>query len=695
MLKVPFRAACWTLAPRARLKHFRVDLNPAPARPTGQTVAIACLALSDGAARDIVRRRPAGACDAARLHQLPGKLFKMHDLSQRLNQAVDFHRKGNFAAAEGLYLQLLDARADHFDVLQMLGFLRYQQRRFPEALSSIGAALQARPDFPPALLNHGLVLDALERHEEALASYDKALAIQPAYAEALYNRGIALRSLGRLAEALASFERALAIRPGSPEALYNRGSALQALRRPAEALDSYDKALAIKPDYVEALNNRSLALLELHRPAEALASFDQALAIEPNHAKALNNRGNTLQELKRPAEALASYDKALAIQPTHVEALYNRGIVLRDLHRPAEALASFDQALAFSPDHVDALNNRGVALRDLDRPAEALASYDKALSIKPDYAETHSNRSCLRLLLGDFEQGFEEFEWRWRVPEIAPLRRDFAAPLWLGEEPLAGKTILLHAEQGFGDAIQFVRYAPLVAARGAKVILEVPPALTALFSGIAGVALVIGRGEKLPGFDCHCPLLSLPLAFKTRLATIPAAVPYLSAAQDRMTKWQQRLPQLGKRRIGIAWAGNPAFKSDQTRSVGLARLSRLLGVAGVEFFSLQRDLREGDRDLLRSHSHIMQLGAAMEDFGDTAAIMACLDLVISSDTAVAHLAGALGKPVWVLLQYVADWRWLLDRDDSPWYPTARLFRQPAIGDWESVISQVERALSLA
>jgi tetratricopeptide (TPR) repeat protein len=585
----------------------------------------------------------------------------MPDLSQALKQAVDFHRKGNLAAAEVLYLQLLDARADHFDVLQMLGFLRYQQGRLPEALSLIGAALQASPHVPSALLNYGLVLAALKRHGEALASYDKALAIQPAYAEALYNRGVALRGLGRPAEALASFDRALTIRPDSPEALHNRGGALQALKRPGEALVSYDKALAIKPDYVEALNNRSLALLELHRPAEALAGFDQALAIQPSHARALNNRG----------------------------------IVLRNLNRPAEALVSFDQALAISPDHVDALNNRGVVLRDLNRPTEALLSYDKALSIKPDYAETHSNRSCLRLLLGDFERGFEEFEWRWRVPELAPWRRDFSAPLWLGEEPLAGRTILLHAEQGFGDAIQFVRYAPLVAARGAKVILEVPPPLTALFSGVAGVALVIGRGETLPGFDCHCPLLSLPLAFKTRLETIPADAAYLSAPEDRVIKWRQRLPQPRQRRIGIAWAGNPAFKGDHTRSIGLERLSPLLAVAGVEFLSLQRDLREGDRDILRNNSHVMQLGEATEDFGDTAAIMASLDLVISSDTAVAHLAGALGKPVWVLLQYVADWRWLLGRSDSPWYPTARLLRQPEIGDWGSVISQVERELSLA
>jgi Tfp pilus assembly protein PilF len=487
----------------------------------------------------------------------------------------------------------------------------------------------------------------------------------------------------------------LAIRPDIAEVLYNRGNALQALRRPAEALASYDRVLAIKPDHVGALNNRGLALAGLHRPADALMSFERVLAIQPDHARALNNRGNTLQELRRPAEALASYERALVVQPAYAEAHYNRGIVLRGLGRPAEALASFDSALAIDPNHADALNNRGVVLRDLDRPLEALASYDRALAIEPGYAEAHSNRSCLALLLGDYERGFEEFEWRWRVPEIAPWRRDFAQPLWRGDTPLAGKTILLHAEQGFGDAIQFVRYVPLVAGRGATVVLEAPPPLAALLARVEGAAAVVGRGDELPAFDCHCPLASLPLAFKTRLETIPASVPYLAAAQDRVLKWQQRLPETSKRRVGIAWAGNADFQGDQSRSIGLARFSPLLSIPGIELVGLQKDLRDGDRDILQSHQHVVHLGDAIADFDDTAAIMSSLDLVISSDTSVVHLAGALGKPVWVLLQFVADWRWLRERSDNPWYPTARLFRQPELDDWENVIGCVAESLRQA
>jgi tetratricopeptide (TPR) repeat protein len=619
----------------------------------------------------------------------------MNDLSEVFNQAAVCHRKGDLAQAEQLYLRLLAARPDHFDALQMLGILRYHQKRLPEALAALGAALEAKPDFAPAFLSYGLVLDALERRTEALASYDRALALAPHYAEAHYNRGLVLRGLARPAEALASFEQALSIKPDYVEAHFNRGNALQDLRRPAEALASFEAALAIKPDHVGALNNRGLALTGLHRPADALASFERVLAIQPDHVRALNNRGNTLQELRRPAEALAAYEKALAVQPAYAQAHYNRGIVLRGLKRPAEALASFDSALAIDPNHVDALNNRGIVLRDLDRPLEALASYDRALAIEPGYAEAHSNRSCLALLLGDFERGFEEFEWRWRVPEIAPWRRDFAQPLWRGEAPLAGKTILLHAEQGFGDAIQFVRYVPLVAAQGATVVLEVPPPLAALFARVAGAALVVGRGDALPAFDCHCPLASLPLAFKTRLETIPASVPYLSPAPDRVTKWRQRLPQAGQRRVGIAWAGNANFKGDQSRSIGLARFSPLLSVPGIELVGLQKDLRDGDRDILRNHPQVVHLGDAIADFGDTAAIMSALDLVVSSDTSVAHLAGALGKPVWVLLQFVADWRWLRGRSDNPWYPTARLFRQREIDDWESVIARVAQELRQA
>jgi tetratricopeptide (TPR) repeat protein len=514
--------------------------------------------------------------------------------------------------------------------------------------------------------------------------------------EAQHSQGIALLLQHRPAEATACFERALALAPDHAQAHYHLGIALMQTNHLDDAAAHFERALAIVPDYAQAHVGLGAVRMGQEKFAPALAAFERALAIQPDNIDALNNRGSALRNLKRFADALESYDRVLTLKPDHVEALYNRGNALQGLKRHDEALASFDQALAIRGDYVLALNNRGNSLRILRRYAEALASFDRALAIKPDYAETHWNRSCLQLLLADFAAGWAEYEWRWRTQEFAPWRRDFAAPPWLGETPLDGKTILLHAEQGLGDAIQFLRYLPMVAASGARIVLEVQAPLKALLAGLSGIehaAAIVVRGETLPGFDCHCPLASLPLAFKTRLDTIPASIPYVSASRDRVTKWRQRLPESGKRRIGIAWAGNPAFRGDEPRSIGLARFSPLVSAGGVEFLSLQRDLRQGDRDILRHHPQVVQPGDAIADFADTAALMSLVDLVISSDTSVVHLAGAMGKPVWVLLHTDADWRWLVDRGDSPWYPTARLFRQPEIDDWESVVARVADELA--
>ncbi|HLH97399.1 MAG TPA: tetratricopeptide repeat protein [Xanthobacteraceae bacterium] len=683
----------------------------------------------------------------------------MHDPVQVFNQAADWHRQGNLAAAERLYLKMLEAQPDHFDALHLLGVLRCQQGRFTEALALIGGARKKNPGFPPVHLNYGLALDALKRREDALSCFDQALALAPDYAEAHYNRGVVLRALDRTVEALASFDRALSIRADYVEALNNRGIVLRDLGRPAEALASFEQALAFRPSFADALNNRGNALQSLDRPLEALASYDAALALQPRNALALNNRGNALRRLRRheeaiasydraleidrgyadalnnrgialrelnrldaalasfdaalaaradftkalanrgallqllsrPAEALECYDKLLALKDDHTEAHYNRGIALRDLRRLPESLASFDRALALRADDADALNNRGLVLRDLERPLEALASFDSALSIAPDNAEMHVNRSCLRLLLGDYESGWEEFEWRWQVAEIARWRREFSKPLWLGDHSLTGKAILLHAEQGLGDAIQFVRYAPLLAAAGAEVLIEAPQPLQDLFAQMPGVSC-FAPGEVPEDFDYHCPLLSLPLAFKTTVVTIPATVPYLSVPDQRVTRWNGALAETGRLRVGVVWAGNPMFKNDQTRSVGLGPLLPLLSLPAIDFYSLQKDMRSGDRERLAACAGVMHLGDALADFADTAAVIGALDLVISSDTSVAHLAGALGKPTWILLQHVADWRWLIGREDSPWYPSARLFRQPKDGDWESVVRRVKNEL---
>lgn len=649
-------------------------------------------------------------------------------LPEALERAIALHKAGNLAEAERLYKAILSSKPDHFDALHYLGVIEAQRRRpqdahrlisraldidpqsseawlnhgnvlralnrLDEALASYDRALAIKPDHAEALYYRGLLLRVLDRGEQALASYDRALAIKPDHADALISRGVVLEGLKRLEEALASYDQALAIKPNSTEALTNRGVALERLDRHEEALASFDTSLAINPDSVLALTNRGVALTGLSQHAEALESYDKALAIDPNYVEALTNRGAALKDLNRPMEALASYDRAVAIKPDLALALTNRGVVLEGLNRHAEALASYDRALAIKPDCVDALTNRAVALRYLNRHAESLASSTQALAIKPDFAQAQLNESFCRLLIGDFELGWEKYEWRWSVKDnFDTPRRNFAQPLWIGREDIAGKTILLHAEQGLGDTIQFCRYAQAVAeGRAAMVILEVPPMIKSLVSGIRGARQVLARGEPLPAFDFHCPLLSLPLAFGTRLETVPAVVPYLSVSTGLMAKWRARLGSTDMPRVGIVWSGRPQHKNDHNRSIALSRLLPLAG-AGVSLISLQKEIRVEDQELLADARVILDLGQSLKDFSDTAALVSQLDLVVAVDTSVAHLAGALGRPVWILLPFAPDWRWLLDREDSPWYPTARLFRQPATGDWDSVIERVRDELA--
>jgi tetratricopeptide (TPR) repeat protein len=613
------------------------------------------------------------------------------DVVAALGRAAALHRRGQLREAEALYRAVLAASPDHFDALHLLGVLKHQSGEPVEALRLIGQALRANARSAPAHSNYGIVLAVLDRQQEALASYDRALALQPDFAQALHNRGNALSALGRAQDALASFERALALKPDYAEALVNRAQMLRVLKRDRAALESFNRALALKPADADTLTARGNTHYALKAYADALADYDRALVLRPDAATLHNNRANCLRELGRPQEALTSFDRALALDPDYAEAYSNRGNALLTLNRPAEALADYDRALARKPDFGFALVNRGNALRYLKRFDGALASLDRALALAPDLAEAHWNKALLLLSLGDFARGLPEYEWRWRREgEMQP--RDFAQPLWRGE-PLAGKTILVYAEQGFGDSIQFLRYVPMVVAKGANVVLEVPDSLMPLLGRIEGVAAIVKPGAPLPAFDVHCPLLSLPRAFGTTLATIPAEVPYLRVPAERAAKWRTLLPRGEHARVGLVWSGKPSHKNDHNRSIALDRLAPLLSLPGIDFISLQREYRDADLATLAAFPNLRRLDAALTDFAETAAVVEDLDLVITVDTAVAHLAGAVGKPVWILLAAVLDWRWLLDRADSPWYPSARLFRQPQLGDWASVVARLSHELA--
>jgi Flp pilus assembly protein TadD len=501
-----------------------------------------------------------------------------------------------------------------------------------------------------------------------------------------------------LAEAEVGYRRVLAAQPNHADALHLLGIIAHQMRRDSLALELIDKALALKPNSADVVNNRGNALAELKRYDEALASYDKALALKPDYAEAFNNRGVALQELRRLDEALASYDQALALRPDYAEAFNKRGYALHDLDRLDEALASYDKAVALKPDLAEAFNNRGVTLQQQNRIDEALASYREALRLRPNFVQAHSNLGYALLLAGRFEEGWKEHEWRWKTEHMSGETRDFPVPLWCGEA-IGDRVILLHAEQGFGDTLQFCRYVPQIAA-GARTVLEVQAPLVRLLSRLPGITKIVARGDGLPSFDLHCPLLSLPRTLGTTLDNTPAAMPYLAADPTRAANWRRRLAGiagLDGLRVGLVWAGGERVKwktsaVDHRRSVALNAMAPLGEASRVSFVSLQKG---GPAAQAATPPHGMALHdftADLHDFEDTAALIDGLDLVISVDTAVAHLAGALGKPVWLLNRFDSCWRWLLNRDDSPWYPLLRQFRQPSPGDWNSVIRCARDAL---
>ncbi|MGA8358316.1 MAG: tetratricopeptide repeat-containing glycosyltransferase family protein [Xanthobacteraceae bacterium] len=553
------------------------------------------------------------------------------------------------------------------------------------------------PSQPTAITITSWLIEAFAQHQagqwaEAEKIYHKILAAQPDHLDSLHLLGVMAYERGEFARALDQIGLILAKDPDNSLALNHRGLALLALKRFDDALASYDRALALRPDYAEAHCNRGMVLFELKAPEEALASYDRALALRPDFVEAQVHRGNALRKLKRFEEALASCERTLELWPDRAAAYGNRAIVLHELRRFEEALADYDRAFAIEPDYLDALCNRGAPLYELGRFEEALASYDRALAVRPDFADAHYNEAHSRLLTGDLRRGFEKFEWRWKIEPYASFKREFAQPQWVGREEIAGKTILLHAADGFGDTIHLCRYAPLVTARGARVILEVQKPLQELMGSLAGGERILARGDALPDFDLQCPLLSLPRAFGTELATIPCATPYLFVPPSRTASWKARLGPRHRPRIGLGWSGDPSHSNDRNRSIALDRLLPLLTEVDATFVSVQQEVRDGDAAVLQSSSDIRHFGAELKDFSDTAALISNLDLVISVDTSVAHLAGALAKPVWILLTFLPDWRWLLDREDSPWYPTARLFRQDDTRTWDDVIARVRAAL---
>lgn len=635
------------------------------------------------------------------------------------NQAVLFHQAGQMAEAESLYRQILGFEPHHADSLHLLGLIAYQVGRYDIATELIGQAIGVNGKISSYHNNLGLTFHQQGRHADAITSYRRALALAPDDAEILNNLGVTLEYQGSLNEGLSCYKKALSIRPDYASAFYNTGNVFRKLHRPDDAVASYKNALAINPNYVEACNNLGVVLKEQGQYSEAAEYTERALTIKPDHIEALVNLGSIFKELENPKEAIIYYQKALALKPDYVDANNNLGLALHDLNRFDEAIEYYKRALVLAPNRPEILNNFGTTLeeqgqldaaQDLYRQAlalqadcaeayynlgnsfkklgrldQAVKNYDLAIAIRPDYAEAHWNQAFILLLKGDLIPGWREGEWRWHRKNMKP--HGFKAPLWDGQS-LEGKTILLHCEQGFGDSIQFIRYAKLVKEKGGHVCLLCPPSLESLFKSVAGIDRIEVSGKDDFAHDCQAPLLSLPGLLGTTLETIPATVPYLHPDSARTIYWRDRLKDCPGLKIGVVWRGNPQHKNDRNRSMLPAQFAEFLDLPGLSVINLQKDARLEEIQALGAAGALINAGPELGDFSDAAALIKNLDLVISVDTSLCHLAGALDVPVWTLLPFAPDWRWLLNRSDTPWYPKMRLLRQPQPGDWSFVIHNV-------
>jgi tetratricopeptide (TPR) repeat protein len=610
---------------------------------------------------------------------------KIHRL---LTRAVDAHQSGQLEEAKKLYLDILAIDVKHAKSLYGLGLIAQHAGSLETAARMMQRAIAVQPREVAYHRSFGGVLRLMGSDGQALAEFETVLKLAPDDEEAHFSLAGLLRTKGRFEEAEKHSKRAIELRPDCSDTYENLAFVQLRQGRLQEARASFERALMVDPKNVAALQNLGNLLVNSGELDAAIEHFNKAIALQSDLAQAHNGLGAALFEQGKLEEAEASYRRALACKPDYADAYCNLGNLARKRGHTDEAIGHYERALALNPDLSEAHSNLGMALVGERKLHEARQHYDRAVALEPALGNARWNRSLLDLLEGNFESGWQDYDVRRSRKQTAP--RGFNQPLWRGE-PLNGARILLHAEQGFGDAIQFMRYAPMVKAAGGTVILDVKPSLARLAKQLHGVAEHSVTGDPLPLFQWQCPLLSLPLAFKTNLDSIPAETPYLRPPEDaRQQATSMAWPEHGKR-IGLVWSGNPEYTEDRHRSIPLAEFAPLFEMEDMKFFSLQ--FGSAARQASAIETPVSDLTTTIKDFADTAALIDQLDLVISVDTAVAHLAGALGKPIWTLLPFAPDWRWMLDRSDSPWYPTMRLFRQPRRDDWASVIEEVRRALA--
>ncbi len=574
------------------------------------------------------------------------------------------HRDGRLDDAERDYLATLAADPVHVDALHLLGVLRHQQGQHAAAVDLVRRAADLRPDDAALQLNLGNALKALGQLDGAIERFRNALSLAPTFPMAHYNLG------NRHEDAADAFRKSLHLQPADASSHNNLGNALHALGRHRDAIAAFERALELRPGHAGAHNNLGMALNALNRADEAIVRFKAALAVEPRFVAAQFNLANTLDALGRHEEAVAAFETALRLQPHLAPALFGLGNALAALGRHAEATQHFERAVGLDPAFALAWLSLGTARQALGEHEAALRAFDQALRLRPDLASAHMNRALVWLTLGDFKRGLPEYEWRLETVTQPGAQ---TLPRWRGE-PIEGRTLFVHAEQGFGDTLQFVRFVPLVARQGVRVVLEVQPQLLPIIAPAAEAwrVTVIAQGAPRPRADLQCPLLSLPLALGTTFDAIPARTPYLTVPPAYRRKWRGSLGGHAKRKIGLAWSGRIQQHENRTMPLGAEERAALDAHPRAAFI----------------HRFERRIG----DFADTAAIIERLDAVVTIDTSIAHLAGALRKPLWLMLPFAADWRWFTGDTRSPWYPGAQLVRQPEPGAWAEVVETVALAL---
>ncbi len=658
------------------------------------------------------------------------KKIQASELDNSLKQAAKLCQTGQFVQAKSIYKKLLRSAPINTEILSNLGTIEIQLGSVDEGIQLLQRSLKINPKQPNALFNIGNEFYKLKRYEDALTNFNQAIAINPIFAEAHCNKGIVLREQGEFEKAIVCYDAAIACQPSYARAHYNRSVALLDILQYEQALAGIDQAIALNPNASLSHFHKGLIVLALNRFDEALNSFRESLRLNPNQAEAFLKMGDCSLNLRDIDESIAYSKKALELNPNCVEAYlnlgsayrlsqnfdeainnYNKSIELKKNNAPSyfylglafqdqykfeEAIEHYDTSIKINPS-ISAYMNRGVAYEHLGDFNKALENYDSTITLNKDYAEAYLNKAFVKLLLGEYIEGWQLFEWRWKRAKQTD-KRNFTEPTWLGDASISGKTVLIYTEQGFGDTLQFCRYVPMIESLGGHAIFEVPAPLLSVMESMKGNFTITERGKPLPSFDFQCSTMSLPLAFRSSAETIPAETPYFFADIEKVKRWQNKIGASSKLKIGLVWAGGlrpnqpELFAVNSRRNIQLEKLASLSAI-DAEFYSLQKG-EPAETELANiklsnwAGPDIIDYTAQIQDFSDTAALIQNLDLVISVDTSTAHLAAALGKPVWLLNRFDTCWRWMLHRNDTPWYPNMRLFRQTHMGNWDNVLIEV-------